>query len=89
MPQTTQAKKALRQSTKRAERNKAVRSTAKTLRKKSLKAIDTGAGSAEKLIKETIKQIDKAVQKGIVKKNTAARRKSRMMKAFNKAKTTK
>jgi small subunit ribosomal protein S20 len=84
MPQTSQAKKALRQSAKKAERNKIIRSTAKTLRKKAMKEIDSTSDKAQEMIKKTIKAIDKAVQKGIVKKNTAARRKSRMIKAFNK-----
>lgn len=38
---------------------------------------------AEVALKEMIKKIDTAAQKGIIKKNTAARKKSRMQRLFN------
>ena len=86
MPQTKQAEKALRKSKKRAERNKLVKNTIKTLTKKTRQAIDKKDAKATDLIKETTQKIDKAAQKGILKKNTAARKKSRLMLSFNKSK---
>jgi len=83
MPQTKQAKKALRQNKKKAEHNKIIRSTTKTLVKKTRKSIEKGE-KVDDMMKQTIKSIDKAAQKGLIKKNTAARRKSRLMKQLNK-----
>jgi len=79
MPVKKSAMKALRQSKKRALANKTVKTDIKTLLKKSRKAIDAKAEKAEDLVKTTIKKFDKATQKGIIKKNTAARKKSRLM----------
>jgi small subunit ribosomal protein S20 len=39
--------------------------------------------SAEAALREMIKKIDTAAQKGIIKKNAAARKKSRMQRLFN------
>ena len=39
---------------------------------------------AQKLLRETVKIIDKAVRRGVLKKNTAARNKSRIMTLWNK-----
>jgi small subunit ribosomal protein S20 len=84
MPVKKSAMKALRQGDKRAQRNKNVKADIKTILKKSRKAIDTKTKDAESLVKDTIKKFDKAAQKGIIKKNTAARKKSRLMKKLNK-----
>jgi small subunit ribosomal protein S20 len=84
MPVKKSAMKALRQSDKRARRNKNVKADIKTILKKSRKAIDAKAKDSESLVKDTIKKFDKAAQKGIIKKNTAARKKSRLMKKLNK-----
>ena len=83
MPQTKQAKKALKKSEKRAATNKLVKSTIKTLVKKSKQGIAKKDGNVETTIKETIKRIDAAIQKGIIKKNTGARKKSRIAKGLN------
>ncbi len=37
------------------------------------------------LIKQSVKALDKAAQKGVIKKGTAARKKSRLMKKLNKS----
>ena len=49
-------------------------------------ALKKDAG-AETALREMIKKIDTAAQKGIIKKNTAARKKSRMQKLLNSMKT--
>ena len=41
---------------------------------------------AEIALKEMIKKIDSAARKGIIKKNTAARKKSRMQRLYNSLK---
>ena len=88
MPQTKQAKIALRKSEKKADKNKLVKETIKTLVKKSRRAIEKKEKEDLDLIKTTSKKLDKAVQKGIIKKNTAARKKSRLMKGLNKSTKT-
>jgi small subunit ribosomal protein S20 len=69
-----------RQTVKRAERNKAVRSELKTRTKAAVQAVDTGADDAAELTRLAVKRIDSAASKGIIHKNAAARRKSRLMK---------
>lgn len=85
MPVKKAAYKDLRQSKKRAERNKLVKNQLKKLTKVIRKKID--AGDQKELdanIKKIIKLLDKAAQKKIIKKNTAARKKSRLVKKANK-----
>ncbi len=89
MPVKKSAMKALRQDKKRALYNKAIKVDIKTLLKKSRKAVDSNAEKAEELVKTTIKKFDKAAQKGVIKKNTAARKKSRLMKKLNNTIKTK
>jgi len=83
MPTKRQAYKALRQSKKRAEKNHVIKATLKTTIKKTRQAIVAKEMKLEDLQK-ALKQIDKAAQKKILKKNTASRKKSRIMKQFNK-----
>jgi len=86
MPIKQQAKKALRQNIKRAERNLEVRKDIKTLLKKVRKAIDSKEkkDKIEALLKEAQKKLDKAAQKKIFKKNTAARKLSRLQRYYKK-----
>ncbi|GMO46710.1 MAG: 30S ribosomal protein S20 [Termitinemataceae bacterium] len=80
----TQAQKRHRQSEDRRIRNKAAKSAVRTTVKKfTLLALKKDAGGAEKALREMIKSIDTAAGKGIIKKNAAARKKSRMQKLFN------
>jgi len=68
---------------KRAERNKAVRAEVKT----RVKAAEDAAGTedATETLRLAIKRIDKAAQKGVMHKNAAARKKSRLMKQVQSA----
>ena len=74
-----------RQTIVRTERNKAVRSELKTRTKSATTAIAEGAENAAELTRLAVKRIDSAAAKGVIHKNAAARRKSRLMK---KAATT-
>lgn len=65
-----------RQNEKRRLRNKAVRSELRTREKAALAAAG-GDGEAEAL-RQTIKRIDRAAANGVIHKNTAARKKSRL-----------
>lgn len=67
---------------KAAERNKAVRSELKTRVKTAVRAADEGGEAATEALRQAVKRIDKAASKGVIHKNQAARRKSRLMKAL-------
>jgi small subunit ribosomal protein S20 len=78
------AEKRHRQSEERRLRNKSVRSSVRTSIKKFVTlARKRDASVAEAALKEMIKKIDTAAQKGVIKKNAAARKKSRMQRLFN------
>jgi len=74
-----------RQTEKRNARNKAVRSELKTRVKRAIAAAEQGEENAADAAKVAIKRLDKAATKGIIHKNAAARRKSRLQKRINKA----
>ncbi len=69
-----------RQNAKRTERNKSVRSELKTRTKAAVQAIESGAEDAADRTRTAVKRIDSAAAKGVIHKNAAARRKSRLMK---------
>ena len=70
-----------RQNIVRNERNKSVRSELRTRAKNALAAAESGdAAAAEEALRLAQKRIDSAVTKGVLTKNTAARRKSRLTK---------
>jgi small subunit ribosomal protein S20 len=68
------------QNERRRDRNKAVRSELKTRVKLATAAVDSGADDADELVKAAQKRLNKAGAKGIVHKNAAARRTSRLMR---------
>ncbi|MEX1217793.1 MAG: 30S ribosomal protein S20 [Acidimicrobiales bacterium] len=74
-----------RQSEKARLRNKAVRSEMKTRTKRVLAAADEGSADIAEQARLAIKRIDTAAQKGVIHKNQAARRKSRLMARVNAA----
>jgi len=87
MPIKQAAFKALRQNKKAAERNKKVKSDIEALTKRIRKAITAGDKTkGAEWLAQAVKKIDKAVQKKMLKKNTASRQKSRLAIAVNKIK---
>jgi small subunit ribosomal protein S20 len=68
------------QNEKRRLRNKAARSELKTRTKVAVRAADHGDEQALELARQAVKRLDKAATKGIIHKNQAARRKSRLMR---------
>ena len=68
------------QNEKRRVRNKAVRSEVKTRVKNALTAAEEGAETSVDAARLAIKRIDKASAKGVIHKNAAARKKSRLAK---------
>ncbi|HEX8502711.1 MAG TPA: 30S ribosomal protein S20 [Pyrinomonadaceae bacterium] len=79
MPNHKSAEKRVRQNEKRREVNRGNRSRLRTGIKKLRAAMESGdAGSTQALLPETVSLIDKAVQKGVLHRNAAARYKSRL-----------
>jgi small subunit ribosomal protein S20 len=80
---TKSAKKALRQSLKRKVRNIEKKRKLKNLLKKAEILISEGKrDEAKKLLPQVYKLLDKAAKIGLIKKNTASRKKSRIVKAI-------
>ena len=73
-------KKRNRQNEKRRVRNKGVRSELKTRVKAAVEAVTSGDDGVVEIVKAAQKRIDKAASKGVIHKNAAARRTSRLMK---------
>lgn len=84
MPNTKSAAKDLKQSKKSTQRNNRAKSNIKSLLKKIDKAITTGDKTKlAELVKNVQSLIDKAAKNKIIKKNNAARKKSRLLKKIN------
>ena len=64
----------------RHERNKAVRSELKSRAKSAVTAAEAGADDVDERLRLAIKRIDMAASKGVIHKNAAARRKSRLVR---------
>jgi len=76
--------KRIRSTKRKTEQNQAIRSRVKTAVKQARTALT--AGDKEKLpaaIHAAVQQLDKAVEKKLIHKKNAARRKSRLMKHMN------
>lgn len=87
MANTKSSKKDLRRIAKRRVRNQQAKSALKTYVKKvRVTATGSDAETAKSALVAAVSALDKAAQRGIIHKNQAARRKSRIAKAANKAK---
>ncbi len=82
MPNIKSAKKRVKVIAAKTARNKANRSALKTEIKKANAAIATG-DNAQEAVRLATKKIDQAVAKGLLHKNTAARKKSALAKKAN------
>ena len=69
-----------RQNEKRRLRNKAVRSELRTRAKTAVAAAEAGAEDGVEVLRLAVKRIDKAAAKGVIHRNQAANRKSRLMR---------
>ncbi len=79
MANTKAAEKQIRQNERRRSRNRWFISRTRTFVKKTLKAVDAGdVDAARAAFTEAQSALDKAAEKGIIHKNNAARRKSRL-----------
>ena len=90
MPNKPAAEKAMRQNARRRTHNRVIRTTARTEIKDAHKLIAAGnLDEAEKAVRQAIRALDRAAEKGVIKKNNAARRKSRLLMKLNQAKAAK
>lgn len=79
MPIKENAKKYMRVTARKTARNKIVKGVLKSAVKKTREAAASGKiDEAREMLKKAQKAFDKAAQKNIIKKNTAARKKSRL-----------
>jgi small subunit ribosomal protein S20 len=87
LPKSISAEKSARTSERKRLRNKSLRSATKTRLTRAEKLI---AGNqlepAQQAVANAISGLDRDAKKGVIHPNTAARRKSRLMKKLNKAK---
>ena len=81
------AKKAGRQQVKRAVRTRGDRTETRSAMARALRSVESGdVAEAETAVRDALVTLDRAVQKGILHKNNADRRKSRMAIRLNKMK---
>ncbi len=86
MPNIKSAKKRAKTSEEARQRNKAVKSRVKTTRSKFMKATVEGAAEVTtEAYKAYCSNLDKAAKKGVIKRNTAIRRKCRAAAKVRKA----
>jgi small subunit ribosomal protein S20 len=85
MANTKSAIKRIRIEKKRRERNHAIKSKVRTFVTKARKAIDTAPEepTTAEAIRQAMSQLDRAVTKGVLHRNNAARRKSRLAHRLN------
>ena len=83
---TKSAIKRIRSAERRRKINQVHRSRARTFVKKTRVLIAAGQlDEAEAMVREAASALDKAARKGVIHENSAARRKSRLMKQLNQA----
>ncbi len=86
MANTSSALKRMRQNERRRLRNRTVRSKVRTAVKTARAALGTTATDARAAVSDAIRALDKAVTKGVVHPNTAARKKSALARRLVAAK---
>lgn len=86
MPVTRSAEKRMRQTVVRTARNRRVKSVVKTAMRRFEEAIQEGDSelARDRLI-TAVRRIDQAAARGIIHKNNAARKKSRLTRLFNQS----
>ena len=85
MPNIKSVMKDVKKSRQNHLRNISAKSAMKTFIKKAKTAVESKDKAAEDAVKLAVSAIDKTAERGIIHKNAAARRKSRLMKRAAKA----
>lgn len=86
MPNNAAAEKRMRQEQKRRLHNRSIKSLVRTQITRARNAIATGDENSEEAVRMAVSELDRAAKKGVIHRNNAARRKSRLMKRLNAAK---
>jgi small subunit ribosomal protein S20 len=85
MANTQSAKKRVRASLRKRDRNRSTRSAVKTLVSRARRpAAPDGASLTSEEVRRAISALDKAAEKGVLHANNASRRKARLMSALAK-----
>ena len=80
----------MRQTIRRRARNRIARMNARTEVKDANQLLAASkVEEGEKAVRQAVRALDLAAQKGVIKKNNAARRKARLMKKLNQVKAAK
>ncbi|HEX3014771.1 MAG TPA: 30S ribosomal protein S20 [Desulfobacteria bacterium] len=85
MPQIKSAIKRVELGKQRTLRNASIKSALRTSLKRFDEALATDSANAKPALINAVRSLDKAVNKGIMHKNAAARKKSRLTRKLNKA----
>lgn len=83
MANSKSAKKYILVTQRNHARSVAGKSKMKTAIKRAITAIEQKSENLQEVVREALRTIDKTASKGIIKKNTAARKKSRLASRFN------
>jgi small subunit ribosomal protein S20 len=84
LPQIISSVRSMKTDAERRVANASVKSAIKTVARKTLETIESGkAEEAKSLLTKATSAIDKAVAKGVIHKNAAARKKSRLARKVN------
>lgn len=86
MPNIKSAKKRVLVNQTKAARNKALKSNLKTMMKTANQAVEAKADNMDAAVANAVKTIDMACSKGLIHKNNAARKKSKLASKLNAAK---
>lgn len=89
MANTTAAQKEIRKNARRRQRNRLVKAKTRTVSKKATQAIAAGDKDASEAVRQAQIELDSAAQKGIIHRNAAARKKSRLAKRMRSAQAKK
>ena len=83
MPHRSSGKKHVRADARKADVNRIVKSSMRTSLAKAHAAVIAHDEDVDAQLRSAISSLDKAVKKGVIKKNTANRQKSRLMRRHN------
>ena len=86
MANTSSALKRMRQNERRRLRNRTVRSKVRTAVKSARTTLGSGGSDVRTAVADAIRALDKAVSKGVIHRNTAARKKSALARRLVTAK---
>lgn len=85
MPNIKSQKDRVRLAAKQTARNKAAKSALRTTLKKANASIEANSDNKDVAVKDAVVALEKAGGKGLIHRNAASRKVSRMMKRANRA----